>query len=131
MSDLVEQIDALLALNAKGAVSHPVPGLAVELLTKAAEALRHPLQQGEGRMSKRDDFTCGMAAAAGIIMQGHGDDVLAGEILGAAGLMTVSDMRKAGVDPYDIRLCVPVLRHFRDQERAKAYRRQALSGGKE
>lgn len=40
MSDLAEQIDALLALNAKGAVSHPVPGLAVELLTTAAEALR-------------------------------------------------------------------------------------------
>ena len=40
MSDLAEQIDALLALNAKGAVSHPVPGLAVELLTKAAAALR-------------------------------------------------------------------------------------------
>jgi hypothetical protein len=35
MSDLVEQIDALLTLNAKGAVSHPVPGLAVELLERA------------------------------------------------------------------------------------------------
>lgn len=40
MSDLPEQIDALLALNAKGAVSHPVPGLAAELLAKAATALR-------------------------------------------------------------------------------------------
>ena len=40
MSDLAEQIDALLAINATGKVSHPVPGLAVELLTKAAEALR-------------------------------------------------------------------------------------------
>ncbi len=39
MSDLVEQIDALLALNAKGAVSHPVPGLAVELLERAKSAL--------------------------------------------------------------------------------------------
>jgi hypothetical protein len=50
MSDLAEQIDALLALNAKGAVSHPVPGLAVELLTKAAAALRAspaPLPVGE------------------------------------------------------------------------------------
>lgn len=42
MSDIADQIDALLALNAKGAVSHPVPGLAVELLTKAADALRSP-----------------------------------------------------------------------------------------
>lgn len=39
MSDLVEQIDALLALNAKGAVSHPVPGLAVELLERAKAEL--------------------------------------------------------------------------------------------
>ncbi len=39
MSDLVEQIEALLALNAKGAVSHRVPGLAVELLERAAATL--------------------------------------------------------------------------------------------
>ena len=40
MSNLPEQIDALVALNAKGAVSHPVPGLAIELLTRAAAELR-------------------------------------------------------------------------------------------
>lgn len=39
MSDLSEQIDALLALNAKGAVSHPVPGLAVELLERVRDTL--------------------------------------------------------------------------------------------
>lgn len=39
MTSLSEQIDALLALNAKGAVSHPVPGLAVELLERASAAL--------------------------------------------------------------------------------------------
>jgi hypothetical protein len=42
MSDLAEQIDALLALNAKGAVSHPVPGLAVELLERARNTLSAP-----------------------------------------------------------------------------------------
>lgn len=47
MSDLVEQIDALLALNAKGAVSHPVPGLAVELLERAKVALSRPSQNAE------------------------------------------------------------------------------------
>lgn len=46
MSDLVEQIDALLSLNAKGAVSHPVPGLAVELLERAKSALSRPIQNG-------------------------------------------------------------------------------------
>jgi hypothetical protein len=49
MSDLVEQIDALLALNAKGAVSHPVPGMAVELLERAKVALsRRSLDTADG-----------------------------------------------------------------------------------
>jgi len=39
MTDLTDQIDALLALNAKGAVSHRIPGLAVELLERASAAL--------------------------------------------------------------------------------------------
>lgn len=39
MTDLKYQIDALLALNAKGAVSHPVPGLAVELLSSASSLI--------------------------------------------------------------------------------------------
>lgn len=42
MTALKEQIEALLALNAKGAVSHPVPGLAVELLTRASHFIASP-----------------------------------------------------------------------------------------
>lgn len=57
----------------------------------------------------------GMAIAAGILMSCWGDETKAAEILGAAGLRTVGQMRAAGVDAYDIRLCVPVLRRFRDQ----------------
>lgn len=63
----------------------------------------------------RDEFACGMAVAAGIIMHGWGADVFAEEILSNAGLTTVGAMRKAGVDTYDIRRCVPVLRQFRDR----------------
>lgn len=63
MSNLSEQIDALLALNAKGAVSHPVPGLAVELLEKASIALRTTAdteQDGKGVKVKGLDIadTC-------------------------------------------------------------------------
>lgn len=59
MSDLVEQIDALLELNAKGAVSHPIPGLAVELLERSRAALTvafasRPSQGGEWVMVPRE-----------------------------------------------------------------------------
>lgn len=40
VSALVRQIDSLLALNSSGALSHGLPGLARELLEKAAAALR-------------------------------------------------------------------------------------------
>jgi hypothetical protein len=59
----------------------------------------------------------GMAIAAGIIVSTWGDSVQAEEILGAAGLTTVKSLREAGVEWYDIRLLVPVLRTFRDRER--------------
>jgi hypothetical protein len=76
-----------------------------------------------GKMTKaRDEFACGMAVAAGIIMQGWGDDVLAEEILSNAGLTTVRAMREAGVETYDIKLCAPVLHIFRERERSKAAR---------
>lgn len=60
----------------------------------------------------------GMAIAAGIVMSAWGNEVAAEEILGAAGLRTVKDMRESGVEWYDIRLCVPVLRTFRNRDRA-------------
>jgi hypothetical protein len=80
-------------------------------------------------MSKRDTeisnaIGVGMAVAAGIIMQHWGDEVQAEEILGAAGLTTVKELRAVGVEWYDIRFLVPVLRTFRDRER---YRHQRLS----
>lgn len=65
---------------------------------------------------------CGMAIAAGIIMSCWGEEVMAEEILSAAGLTTVAAMKEAGVDMYDIRLCAPVLRTFRDRARDKASR---------
>lgn len=64
----------------------------------------------------------GMAIAAGILMQSHGAEAEAAEILSAAGYRTVRDLRADGVDWYDIRLLVPVLRHFRDLDRSRSNR---------
>ena len=52
----------------------------------------------------------GMAIAAGIVMKCWGDTVTAGEILGAAGYRTIDDLKKDGVDQYDIDLVKPALR---------------------
>ena len=64
----------------------------------------------------------GMAIAAGIVMSCWGDDTIAAEILGAAGYRTVADLRRDGVDWYDIRLLVPVLKMFREKDRNRALR---------
>jgi len=84
------------------------------------------------RASRVNAVGVGMAIAAGIIMSCWGDEVQAEEILGAAGLTTVAAMRGAGVETYDIRLCLPVLRTFRERARAKAYRSKAtLTAGEQ
>jgi hypothetical protein len=74
-----------------------------------------------------DDFAVGMAVAAGIAISAHGAETVAEEILRAGNLDTLKAMRVAGVDRYDIRLCLPVLKHIRDKS---ASRRQALQGGR-
>ena len=61
-----------------------------------------------------------MAIAAGIIVSTWGPEIQAEEILDAAGLTTVKELREAGVEWYDIRLLVPVLKTFRDRERSRA-----------
>lgn len=43
----------------------------------------------------------GMVIAAAIIVRVWGDDVQAEEILSAAGIRTIADMREMGVDAYD------------------------------
>lgn len=67
----------------------------------------------------------GMVIAAGIILSCWGSEVEAEEILAASGLTSVKAMRRAGVETYDIRLCVPVLRTFRDRQRARDARAAA------
>lgn len=52
----------------------------------------------------------GMAVAAGIIMKCWGKEVLAGEILTAAGFHTIEDLKECGVDEYDISLVKSALR---------------------
>ena len=90
------------------------------------------MARAKPRTARDKALGCGMVIAAGIIMSSYGDDTLAAEILHAAGATTVKDMRAMGVDTYDIRLLVPVLKHLREQartkeERAKARRRVAGS----
>ena len=70
--------------------------------------------------SERDKAVgVGMAIAAGIIMQHWGDDTQAEEILRAAGLITVKELREAGVDWYDIRFLAPVLRAIKDRAESR------------
>ena len=66
---------------------------------------------------RRRHIAAGMAVAAGIVMS-VGEQTIAEEILAAAGLTTLQDMRDAGVDRYDIRLCLPALRSFQEREGA-------------
>jgi hypothetical protein len=51
----------------------------------------------------------GMAIAAGIIMRSWGQEVYAREILGAAGLDTLENLKASGVDQYDIDVLIPVI----------------------
>lgn len=51
----------------------------------------------------------GMAIAAGIIMRVWGENTMAGEIMGAAGLDTLEKLRECGVDQYDIDALMPIL----------------------
>lgn len=82
--------------------------------------------------SRSNAVGVGMAIAAGIIMSCWGDEVQAEEILGAAGLTTVAAMRASGVETYDIRLCLPVLRTFRERAKAKAHGSKAtLTAGEQ
>ncbi|MBO9710513.1 MAG: hypothetical protein J7521_20120 [Caulobacter sp.] len=53
--------------------------------------------------------TAGLIMAATIVMHGHGEDTIAGEILTAAGVSTEADIRAAGLDDYDIDILRPVL----------------------
>lgn len=78
-----------------------------------------------GHTKEQNLIGVGMAIAAGIAISAYGAEQVAGEILAAAGLTTVKDLRECGVETYDIRLCVPALRTFRERARWQAKRRAA------
>jgi hypothetical protein len=61
----------------------------------------------------RRGFNAGMAVAAGICVSAHGEEVVAEEILGAAGLNTHAKAKAAGVDNYDLRILRPVFAHMK------------------
>lgn len=58
-----------------------------------------------------------MVIAAAIIVRVWGDEVQAEEILGAAGITTMADMRRFEVDAYDI---MPLRGVLRSMNRRKA-----------
>jgi hypothetical protein len=89
---------AKVALDALPGMADVAAGKAVIM---SVEALRDAERKACGR---------GMAIAAGIVCGSFGQDTIAEEILGAAGFFSVADMKKAGVDPYDIKLCRNALR---------------------
>ncbi|USQ97286.1 hypothetical protein [Caulobacter sp. RL271] len=63
------------------------------------------------------DVTIGLIMAATIVMQGHGEDTIASEILTAAGITSTSAAIMAGADPYDLEALKSV---FAELERKEA-----------
>ena len=49
-----------------------------------------------------DGLTCGIALAAGIIYQYHGEDTIAKELLRSAGIHDKKELIEAGVDQVDL-----------------------------
>lgn len=63
----------------------------------------------------------GMVIAAAICTRYHGEDVLAEEILGAAGLTTMADMRRIGADAYDVLALRGVLKTLARRKRGRSF----------
>lgn len=87
-----------------------------------------PVYAANSSEQRSNHVGIGMAISAGIILSFWGGEIQAEEILGAAGLTTVKAMRDCGVETYDIRLCAPVLRTFRERAQAKASRTALREG---
>lgn len=54
------------------------------------------------KQARDEGVVNGMAIAAAIIVRVWGDEVQAEEILGAAGLTSMDEMRRFGIDAYDV-----------------------------
>lgn len=67
----------------------------------------------------------GMVIAAAIVV--HQSDVYAEEILGAAGISTIADMRKMGCDDYDINQLRSVVSEMQRRRRYSIAKRRRLS----
>lgn len=61
----------------------------------------------------RQGFASGTAVAAAIIVNVWGEQRMAAEILGAAGLRTRAQMKRLGVDDYDLDILKPVFAAMR------------------
>lgn len=72
------------------------------------------MTEGE-KKAYRDGMGVGMVIAAAIIVED--DSVYAEEILGAAGITTVKEMRAVGCDDYDINQLRPLVRDMARRKR--------------
>ncbi len=60
---------------------------------------------------KRNDFLIGYACACADIMRSHGEDTIAADVFRGC-FMTVSQMRKVGVDESDIDALKPIVKEI-------------------
>ncbi|MBC7168764.1 hypothetical protein [Phenylobacterium sp.] len=64
------------------------------------------------------DIEIGMVIAAAICVRYFGEGVVAEEILGAAGISDMADLRRIGADAYDVQALRGVLRHMKARRAA-------------
>lgn len=96
-------------------VNNPYPGFFVsgvddegnDILSRSLDTQAAAPTPPEADGDETKHTSIGMAMAAGIVMRVWGDTVPAREILGAAGFKSVEDLRRKGVEEYDIEALAP------------------------
>lgn len=68
-------------------------------------------------MAKRDEWLCGFATACRTALALYIDSRLVADLLDSAGLTSVAELRKAGVDDGDVQRLKPVLAELRKRTR--------------
>ncbi len=70
------------------------------------------------QLKNSNDFDCGYMAALATVLNGHRDSKMVEDALGH-NLLSVAQMRKIGVDEYDIRLLRPIVREINRKKKLK------------
>lgn len=84
------------------------------------EKLEAADRDADERAARSAAIGVGMVIAAAIIVRVWGEEVEAAEILGAAGLTTVAELRAIGAEAYDVWPLRGVLRTFRQRDERRA-----------